>query len=386
MFPMIKTPVALIRGHLEALEADPESRNAYMRIALREADRLERLVDDLFQLTRLESHRLELDIAPFDAGFAVRSAVESLIEPARREAGLTVMANVAPGDLTCLGDRLRIEQVLLNLIRNAIHFTPEGGIILVTADRDLSGQVQITVRDTGVGIAQEHLAHVFDRFYRADESRTRSSGGAGLGLAIAKELVEAMGGTIAVESEEDEEPRLRLNSARWIGNAHSTDKARPIEWGLGETLTRQLLDHCRFSVVCDLPNVRIAKTLVTVLKQHHQRPPVRIFELVSRRCRQFDQSIAIDPQSFAQRSPEIAATLMSNRLCLLHQCDNFGRIRLVRHDEEVGDHRLTREDEPRANEVLGKAGLGGGERLRTFDYDDLGLAESSSVHDDGTMP
>ncbi len=200
----LRTPVALIRGHLEALEDDPESRDAYVRIALREADRLERLVDDLFQLTRLEAHGLELDIAPFDAGSAVRSAVESLIEPARREAGLTVSADVAPGDLTCLGDRLRIEQVLLNLIRNAIHFTPEGGIILITADRNLAGTVQISVRDTGIGIAPEHLAHIFDRFYRAEESRARSSGGAGLGLSIAKELVEAMNGTIAVESETDE--------------------------------------------------------------------------------------------------------------------------------------------------------------------------------------
>ncbi len=196
----LRTPVALIRGHLEALEEDPESKDAYIRIALREADRLERLVDDLFQLSRLEANRLELDIAPFDAGAAVRSAVESLVEPARREAGLTVMASVDAGDLTCRGDRLRIEQVLLNLIRNAIHFTEEGGIILVSAEKPSNNQVRITVRDTGIGIDPEHLPLLFDRFYRAEQSRGRASGGAGLGLAIAKEMVTAMGGTIAVES------------------------------------------------------------------------------------------------------------------------------------------------------------------------------------------
>jgi signal transduction histidine kinase len=200
----LRTPVALIRGHLEAIEADPDARDAYIRIALREADRLEHLVDDLFQLTRLESKRVELDLAPFDAGSAVRSAVESLMEPARREAGLTVKANIPEEHLSCLGDRLRVEQVLLNLIRNAIHFTPEGGIILVTAERGAGGRVFFSVRDTGVGIPEQHLEHIFDRFYRADESRARSSGGAGLGLAIAKELVEAMGGAISVESELDE--------------------------------------------------------------------------------------------------------------------------------------------------------------------------------------
>jgi len=196
----LRTPVALIRGHLEALEEDPESKDAYIRIALREADRLERLVDDLFQLSRLEANRLELDLAPFDAGAAVRSAVESLVEPARREAGLTVMAHVEPGDLTCWGDRMRIEQVLLNLIRNAIHFTEEGGIILVSAESISNDGVRITVRDTGVGIEPEHLPHLFDRFYRAEQSRARTSGGAGLGLAIAREMVTAMGGTISVES------------------------------------------------------------------------------------------------------------------------------------------------------------------------------------------
>ncbi|MCC6791923.1 MAG: HAMP domain-containing histidine kinase [Thermomicrobiales bacterium] len=196
----LRTPVALIRGHLEALETDPDAHEAYLRIALRETDRLERLVEELFQLSRLEAHQFDLDIEPFDAGSAVRSAVESLVEPARREAGLTLLAQVAPGNLTCNGDRLRFEQVLLNLIRNALHFTPEGGIILVSAERDPSNGVTVEVRDTGIGIAPEHLPHVFDRFFRADSSRARAGGGAGLGLAIAKELIEAMGGTIDVAS------------------------------------------------------------------------------------------------------------------------------------------------------------------------------------------
>jgi signal transduction histidine kinase len=195
----LRTPVALVRAHLEALTGEPERGDEYVRIALRETDRLEHLVEDLFALTRLESRGLSLAMEPFDAGSAVREAIESLAEPARREAGLTLSAKVQPGDLTSLGDRARVVQVIQNLVRNAIRHTPEGGIILVGAAGD-GDAVAITVRDTGVGIAPEDLPHVFDRFYRVERSRNRGSGGAGLGLTIARQLVESMGGTIAVES------------------------------------------------------------------------------------------------------------------------------------------------------------------------------------------
>lgn len=199
----LRTPVALVRAHLEALATEPERRDDYIRITLRETDRLEQLVNDLFELTRLEGQQPALVHNRFDAGSAVREAVESLAEPARREAELTVRAEIAPGDLFCLGDRARVVQVVQNLVRNAIRFTPEGGIILAAAHPD-AASVSISVRDTGVGIAPEDLPHVFDRFYRAEPSRNRGSGGAGLGLAIARQLIEGMGGTIAVESTLDE--------------------------------------------------------------------------------------------------------------------------------------------------------------------------------------
>jgi signal transduction histidine kinase len=199
----LRTPVALVRAHLESLAGDPERGEEYVRIALRETDRLEHLVEDLFALTRLESRGLTLHVEPFDAGSTVREAIESLAEPARREAGLTMLAEVEPGDLTAAGDRARVVQVIQNLVRNAIRFTPEGGIILVGAAPD-GERVSITVRDTGVGIAPEDLPHVFDRFFRVERSRNRGSGGAGLGLTIARQLVESMGGTISVESAIDE--------------------------------------------------------------------------------------------------------------------------------------------------------------------------------------
>jgi signal transduction histidine kinase len=133
----------------------------------------------------------------------VREAIESLAEPAKRDADLTLMTQIGEGDLTCRCDRQRLVQVLQNLIRNAIRFTPPGGIILGTADRGEQG-IEISIHDTGTGIAPEVLPHVFERFFRAEQSRSRAAGGSGLGLAIAKELVEAMGGTISVESKVDE--------------------------------------------------------------------------------------------------------------------------------------------------------------------------------------
>jgi signal transduction histidine kinase len=199
----LRTPVALVRSHLEALESDPSNFEDYVTISLRETDRLERLVNDLFQLSRLEHKILKLEREPFDGGAAAREAYESLAEPARRTAGITMMVEIGDGDLRCVGDRARLVQVLQNLIRNAIRFTPEGGIILVGA-RTEDDRIAFTVRDTGIGIAPNDLPHVFDRFYRSDSSRNRQSGGAGLGLAIAKELIEQMGGTIQVESEPDE--------------------------------------------------------------------------------------------------------------------------------------------------------------------------------------
>lgn len=196
----LRTPVALVRAHLECLGGEPERADEYARIALRETDRLESLVDDLFQLARLEGQGLTLERAPFDAGTAVREATESLIEPARRQAGIALRTAVEPGDLRCLGDRARFIQSLQNLVRNATRYTPEGGIVLVGAITN-GAEVVVTVRDTGVGIAPDDLPHVFDRFYRADRSRNRAQGGAGLGLAIVRGLVEGMGGAITVESE-----------------------------------------------------------------------------------------------------------------------------------------------------------------------------------------
>jgi two-component system sensor histidine kinase BaeS len=118
---------------------------------------------------------------------------------AQRESAISLSTDIPPGLPPVSADPERLHQILSNLVRNAIRHTPDGGIMVLSA-RAGTDQVSITVADTGEGIAAEDLPHVFERFYRADPSRTRSTGGAGLGLAIVRELVELMGGTVQADS------------------------------------------------------------------------------------------------------------------------------------------------------------------------------------------
>lgn len=222
----LRTPVALVRAHLESLSSEPEQAEEYVTIALREADRLEALVDDLFQLARLEGKDAALEREPYDAGGAVREATESLIEPARREAGILMQADIAAGNLKVIGDRARLVQVVQNLIRNAIRHTPEGGIVLVTARPDADYLI-ISVQDTGYGISAEDLPFIFDRFYRGERSRNRSLGGAGLGLAIAKRMVEQMDGTISAESELGEGSMFTITLPRATATSAAGQPAAP---------------------------------------------------------------------------------------------------------------------------------------------------------------
>jgi len=193
----LRTPVALIRGQVEALDEDAPG-NPRIEMALRETGRLERLVSDLFQLASAEAGALRLVLRAVDLASLVRESVEPLVEPARREASVAV-AIEAPAAVTAMADRERLARVIQNLVRNAVRHVPEGGMVRVAVAAEPSAAV-VSVSDTGGGIPSEDLPHVFERFYRGESSRNRDSGGAGLGLAMAKEFVEAMGGAISVVS------------------------------------------------------------------------------------------------------------------------------------------------------------------------------------------
>jgi signal transduction histidine kinase len=200
----LRTPLALIRSHVEALrlpthDDDPSRQREYLAIVERESDNLGRLIDDLFALSTAEAGALPLNLETVALGDVAREVADGIAPIARRERQIAVVASVGPDLPPVRADRRRVVQVLGNLVRNSLRYTPEGGLIAVHAERS-DGRVEVSVEDTGEGIPPERLPHIFERFYRGDDSRDRASGGAGLGLAIVRELVEAMGGDVSATS------------------------------------------------------------------------------------------------------------------------------------------------------------------------------------------
>ncbi len=176
----------------------PATAETYQQIHV-EADRLNRLVDDLQELSRVEAHAYQLNCAPVDVASLLQTAIKRMAVQAQAK-NITLAAELHAALPTIQGDADRLLQVLANLIGNAIQHSTEGTRVVVTAQR-VASDVQIAVKDAGIGIPAEHLPHVFDRFYRVDPSRSRrAGGGSGIGLTIARALVEAHGGRIWAES------------------------------------------------------------------------------------------------------------------------------------------------------------------------------------------
>ncbi len=196
----LRTPVAAIRGAAETLLAgaldQPETARGFVEIVHRQAERLSRLTRDLLDLSRLESRQWRFEIAPVEVA-QLGHQVEELQGPAAQKKGLALRIEV-PAGLTVMADGRALEQVVVNLVDNAIKYTPSGSVEL-RAVRS-GDQAVLTVSDTGPGIEAHHLARLFERFYRVDPGRAREAGGTGLGLAIAKHLVQGMHGEIDVES------------------------------------------------------------------------------------------------------------------------------------------------------------------------------------------
>jgi signal transduction histidine kinase len=196
----LRTPLSVLRGNLEAmLDGLLEPRHEQLSVLHEQSVALSRLIDDLRTLSLAAEGHLELHRQPTDVAELARRVVGEMEAGAKeREIALSVEA---PESLPRPAlDSDRIGQVLRNLIDNALRYTPASGRVRVTVRPQAEG-VTVTVSDTGAGIAREDLPHVFDRFYRADGSRTRATGGSGLGLAIVKQLVEAHGGEVRAESD-----------------------------------------------------------------------------------------------------------------------------------------------------------------------------------------
>ncbi len=196
----LRTPLTAIKGSMEGLIDGvlPATDETFQQIHT-EADRLNRLVDDLQELSRVEARSYQLDIRPLDVS-ALTQTVSKRLAPHAAAKRITLDTELAPDLPHVLADEDRAVQVLTNLTGNALQYTPADGRITISAKRK-NGEVQISVHDTGIGIPAEHLSNIFDRFYRVDKSRSRQSGGgSGIGLTIARALVEAHSGRIWVES------------------------------------------------------------------------------------------------------------------------------------------------------------------------------------------
>ena len=203
----LRTPLTAIEGHMEGLidgvlEPTPAT---YGRIQ-REARRLHRLAQELGTLSELDSPNLKLNLEKL-AVTEIMEEVVTRVHPQFEFKGITLESSFAkekPGEskMQVIADRDRLEQVIINLLANALHYTDTGGHVTFAA-KGINKRVEFTVRDTGIGIAPENLSHVFERFYRVDRSRVRrgNTGGSGIGLTIVKRLVEAQKGDIWIESE-----------------------------------------------------------------------------------------------------------------------------------------------------------------------------------------
>ncbi len=207
----LRTPLTSIKGYVEALldgaKDDPIASTKFLEIILKQSDRLNLIIEDLLELSKIESGRVSLKEEPLE----LRSVVDrtlSMIKPIADKKRHRLVTSVDPSLPPVAGDDGRLVQVLTNLLDNAIKYTPEGGTITVGAAlapsignaEPLAGAIELTVTDTGIGIPEEDRPRVFERFYRVDKARSRELGGTGLGLAIVKHIVEGHGGQVWVEA------------------------------------------------------------------------------------------------------------------------------------------------------------------------------------------
>ncbi len=202
----LRTPLTYIQGYVGLLEGQ-SGNEEHIRIIKNETQRLKRLVDDLFDLSQLEEGKMALTLEWVDLPEVLQGALDS-VHLRMREKNISLVVEEEETPLLLL-DGYRMQQVLINLLDNAIRYTKEGTILVTTQKVD--DEVHILIRDTGIGIPQQELPYIFERFHRVEKSRSRAFGGTGLGLAIVKKLVEHQGGTISVQSNVGQGTEFRIS-------------------------------------------------------------------------------------------------------------------------------------------------------------------------------
>lgn len=211
----LKTPVTSISGYAQLLqrrmergEAASERNTRVMQTLVQQTRRLQTLVNSLFDLSRIQLGQMNLNRGPVDVAQLVQELVD-VLQPTLVHHALTYTSAIAPGTLIIEADALRLEQAIVNLLQNAVKYSPEGGTIAVAVERRQE-QVCISIRDQGMGIPASALAHLFRRFYRADNVQQTHISGMGVGLYIVKEIVTRHGGAVEVDSHEGQGSEFRI--------------------------------------------------------------------------------------------------------------------------------------------------------------------------------
>jgi heavy metal sensor kinase len=197
----LRTPLTILRGETEVAlrwAKEPDEYRGILQSNLEEIKRMSQIIEYLLDLAKAEERRLELNLQEVDLNGLLATLVQQTAMIAH-EKGVRLVFE-APVTVPFKGDELRLRQIFLNLLDNAVKYTAEGGEVKVQISVE-GGWARVAVKDTGAGIPEEDLPHIFDRFYRVDKARNRAQGGTGLGLSLSRSLVEAHGGHIEVESE-----------------------------------------------------------------------------------------------------------------------------------------------------------------------------------------
>lgn len=203
----LRTPLTNVKSYTETLidaagELPTDTEVKFLSVIAGETDRMTRIVKDLLTLSKLDCGKMDLHFHRFSMQHMVESVYNAMVLEAGNN-GLELTLNIQGKMPDMNGDRERLEQVVINILSNAVKYTPSGGHIVLSAARRDEGHIMIRVKDDGMGIPKEDIPRLFERFYRVDKARSRAKGGSGLGLAIAKEMVEAHRGTIYLESQLD---------------------------------------------------------------------------------------------------------------------------------------------------------------------------------------
>jgi two-component system phosphate regulon sensor histidine kinase PhoR len=198
----LKTPIAAVKGFAETLLGgavkDEETARSFLQIIFDESERLNRLIGDILELSKIESRRVPLMFSPIELeSFAAKTF--TLLEPEANRKHITLHCKVESG-LYVEADEDRLRQIIMNLLANGINYTPDGGRVTLSVLAPDNDHIRFQISDTGIGIPKKDLSRIFERFYRVDKARSRSSGGTGLGLSIVKHLVELHKGTVSVTS------------------------------------------------------------------------------------------------------------------------------------------------------------------------------------------